>query len=234
VSKPGLSRQQCRELDRYAIQELGIPGIVLMENAGRGCAEVLLAQSNASFPSLISNQADSTVVVCCGPGNNGGDGLVIARHLSLAGMVIRVLTFSPQRRYRGDALINLQIAERMGIPIIACDQLLDKDEVMEVLQKPDTGRPGWIVDALLGTGASGGLTGSIQFAVEAMNALEARRMAVDLPTGMDCDTGSVANVAVKADITCSLMGPKAGFGNPAALRFLGNVVTVGIGAPLGL
>src|SRR5690242_16775651 len=98
-----LTREQCRELDRRAMEEFGVPGIVLMENAGRGMAELLL-------------RLDSTdpIVICCGKGNNGGDGFVIARHLDNAGIAVRVLLFAYPTQLRGDAAINHRILVASG------------------------------------------------------------------------------------------------------------------------
>src|SRR6266566_4877690 len=101
-----LTRAQVRELDRRAIEEYGVPGIVLMENAGRGAAELLLALG-----------ARGPVVICCGKGNNGGDGFVIARHLDNHGIPVRILLFAPPEDLSGDAAINYRIVERSRLPI---------------------------------------------------------------------------------------------------------------------
>src|SRR5215475_15723428 len=104
-----LSREQVRAIDRRAIEEFGVPGVVLMENAGRGAAEVLLALG-----------ARGPVVVCCGKGNNGGDGFVIARHLDNRAVPLRVLLFGRPDELAGDAAINYQIIAKSGLPIILC------------------------------------------------------------------------------------------------------------------
>src|SRR5690349_7711616 len=105
-----LSREEARALDERAMRELGIPGVVLMENAGRGMAEL-----------LRSLGVRGPVVVCCGRGNNGGDGLVIARHLDNAGVPVRVLLFARPEEVTGDAGINLHILQRAGFPLTAVD-----------------------------------------------------------------------------------------------------------------
>src|SRR5580704_13369213 len=100
-----LTRAQVREVDRRAITEFGVPGIVLMENAGRGAAEL-----------LISLGVQGSVAICCGKGNNGGDGLVIARHLDNRGIAVRVLLFAGPEELTGDAAVNVRIVERAGLP----------------------------------------------------------------------------------------------------------------------
>jgi NAD(P)H-hydrate epimerase len=226
-----LSREQCREIDRYAIDELGIPGIVLMENAGRGCSEVLLQTLAVQSHSNPSSKERIGVVICCGPGNNGGDGFVIARHLHLAGLTVKVLLFAPIDRYRGDAQTNLQIIERMQLPIVSCDFASNWEVLIENMQAVEDEPTQWVIDALLGTGAAGNLSPQVKSAVEAMNRVSARRLAVDIPTGLDCDTGRVADIAVESDITCTFVDHKLGFNHPSALQYLGKVATIGIGAP---
>src|SRR5688500_7504074 len=107
MASPILSREQCRELDRRAIEEYGIPGLVLMENAGRGCVDVL-ERLGIGGP----------VVILCGKGNNGGDGFVIARHLELRGHACRVLLLRPPDELTGDAATNFAILRRTGVPIV--------------------------------------------------------------------------------------------------------------------
>lgn len=247
-----LNREQSRAVDQRAIEHLGIPGIVLMENAGRGCAEILWnelqpslasTRDSASFESTLTlaqtRSADQRqqlgikfgVVVCCGPGNNGGDGFVIARHLALAGLPIKVVLTSNRERYRGDALTNLHVIERLNLEILESQPDWGLVAWLQNLSQVQGLKAEWIVDALLGTGAQGGLTGSIRTAVEAINQCPVKRMAVDFPTGLDCDTGESDGCAVRADLTCTFFAPKVGFQNPKAAQHLGRVVVVGIGVP---
>src|SRR5207248_8475814 len=125
-----------RALDRRAIEEFGVPGVVLMENAGRGAAELLLSLG-----------VRSRVVLCCGKGNNGGDGFVIARHLDRRGVPVRVLLFCPTDQLTGDAAINYHIITRSGLPIRV---IPDAAELGRELAGAE-----WVVDALFGTGLSG-------------------------------------------------------------------------------
>lgn len=255
-----LTRAQCRAIDRHAIEDLGIPGVVLMENAGRECAQLLLADlrvgglepgptdlhhatpnANLSKQAImkacedqVSRQnlgAPGTAALCCGSGNNGGDGFVIARHLHLAGWSVKVILFASRNRYRDDALVNLNILDRLKVPLVEFDPDWSETTLGELLSSVAHQPVQWIVDALLGTGATGTLSEPFRLAVQAINLNPARRIAIDLPTGMDCDSGIVKEIAIQADTTCTLVDQKAGFGNPQARKYLGTVITVGIGAP---
>src|SRR5262245_7472178 len=106
MTPPPLTREQVRALDRRAIDEFGVPGVVLMENAGRGAAEVLLRLG-----------VRGRVVLCCGKGNNGGDGFVIARHLALQDVAVRILLFCAPEELSGDAASNQRIAEKLKLPL---------------------------------------------------------------------------------------------------------------------
>jgi NAD(P)H-hydrate epimerase len=200
-----LTRAQVREIDRRAIEEFGVPGIVLMENAGRGAAEILMRLNPERRPTTIF----------CGKGNNGGDGYVIARHLDIHGWPIRLVRTAPAAELKGDAAVMERIAAAAGIP----ESLpLDATEA-------------WIVDALFGTGLTGPLREPYDRIVAAINASRVKVLAVDIPSGLDCDTGEPLGPCVRADHTVTFVAPKAGFANPAAKEWLGEVHVVGIGAP---
>jgi NAD(P)H-hydrate epimerase len=210
-----LSRQQSREVDQRAIDEYGMLGVVLMENAGRGCVDTLCALG-----------IDGPVVVCCGSGNNAGDGFVIARHLDLRGYSTRVLLWSSPQKLRGDADHNFQILLRSGVPIIDC---VGRGEA-EFLE-PHLAGADWIVDALLGTGAFGEPRPPLDRVIPLLNGRPARRLAVDVPSGLDCDTGQPAQRTFRADHTCTFVARKAGFRGEAAGVFLGQIHVLDIGAP---
>ena len=219
-----LARQEVRELDRLAVEEYSVPSVVLMENAGANTARLLEAQGIAG-----------PVAIACGRGNNGGDGFVIARHLEAAGHQVRVLLAAAPEAYAGDAAINLRIVERSGSSIIC---LATADE--EAWRRELAGAA-WIVDALLGTGAVGPPRGAIAIAITAINDMRAaavdvaaRVLAVDLPSGLDADTGAAAGPCVRADLTATFVAEKAGFANPSAAAFTGTVHVLGIGAPAAL
>ena len=214
-----LTRHEVREIDRLAIDDYGLSGLVLMENAGAGVARLMAAEGAAG-----------PVGIACGRGNNGGDGFVIARHLSALGHAVRILLAAAPEAYRGDAAVNLRIAERSGLQI-RC--LADADA--QAWQHELTGMP-WIVDALLGTGASGPPRGGVAAAIAAINAARGgspttRVVAVDVPSGLDADTGATPGACVRADLTVSFVAEKAGFANPAAAVWTGLVHVAAIGAP---
>jgi NAD(P)H-hydrate epimerase len=212
-----LTRDEVREIDRRAIEEFGLPGIVLMENAGRGAAELLHALAPGA-----------TVAIVCGRGNNAGDGFVIARHLENLGHAVRLLLAGAPAELRGDAAIAWRVAEQAGIPttLLATASAADWERALAGAD--------WIVDALLGTGATGAPRGAIATAIEAVNAAGGRGakvFAVDLPSGLDCDTGQPLGPCVRADVTATFVARKVGFDAPTAAALLGAVYVIGIGAP---
>jgi NAD(P)H-hydrate epimerase len=210
-----LTREQVREVDRRAIHDFGMCGLVLMENAGRGVAQ-----------SMLSLGINGPVVVCCGKGNNGGDGFVIARHLDNAGRAVHVLLFADPADLRGDAAANWHILEKAGIRIDVFDATVTIDELGDVLAQAD-----WIVDALLGTGATGEPHAPIDAAIAAINRASRKVMAVDLPSGLDCDSGVTATNTIVADHTCTFVAAKPGFLKHNAIHFTGRVSVIDIGVP---
>jgi NAD(P)H-hydrate epimerase len=209
-----LTRTQVREVDRRAIEEYGMPGVVLMENAGRAAAEL-----------LVSLGIHGRVLVCCGKGNNGGDGFVIARHLANRGVQVNTILFVRPEELTGDARINYRILERGRYPIQVMAEDLDHF-------KRELDRAEWVVDALFGTGLSGPVRAPFDKIIETINARQGRVLAVDIPSGLDCDTGKPLGVAVRACHTVTFVGQKTGFANPAAAEWLGRVHVADIGAPL--
>jgi NAD(P)H-hydrate epimerase len=216
-----LTRAEVREIDRRSIEDFGLPGIVLMENAGRNAAALLHERAPVA-----------RVAIVCGKGNNAGDGFVIARHLVKLGHDVRLLLACDPAEYRGDAAINWHVVEKMGIPV---DRLANA--APEAWERALAGAD-WIVDALLGTGASGAPRGSIATAIEAVNAVAARDhaavFAVDLPSGLDCDTGRPLGPCVRADVTGTFVARKEGFDQPGADAFTGPVHVLDIGVPRAL
>src|SRR4051794_8564559 len=202
-----LSRAEVREVDRRAIDQFGISGLVLMENAGRGCVD-LLSRLRCRGP----------VVLVCGKGNNAGDGFVIARHLDLRGVPVKVVLLSPADALRGDAAANYAILKRSRLSIVDLSGHFSTDALQRELAGSE-----WIVDALLGTGATGSPRPPWDAAIRQMNAADCKRLAVDLPSGLDCDTGEPAEPTCRADHTCTFVAPKIGFSNPHALAYLGQV-----------
>ncbi len=214
-----MSRDEVRDVDRRAIEEFGLPGVVLMENAGRGCVDWLEELG-------ISGR----IVICAGRGNNGGDGFVIARHLENRGHDVRVLLFADPETLRGDAAINYKIIKRARTPIQVFMESPLSDELDQKLAAAD-----WIVDALLGTGTRGSLREPFPGIIQAINRAAARTLAVDLPSGQDCDTGLPVDpdhpIAVQADFTATFVARKLGFDRSEAAAFTGEIRVIDIGVP---
>lgn len=189
-----------------------------MENAGRGCVDLLM-EIGCRGP----------IVIVCGKGNNAGDGFVIARHLDIRGIALSIVLLGSPHSLRGDAAANYEIVARSHLPIIDLSQRFDADRFVSELKRAE-----WIVDALLGTGSTGSPRAPMDEAIRLMNAADAKRLAVDLPSGLDCDSGEPADPTIQADHTCTFVSPKIGFSNSAARAFLGQVHVVDIGAPRSL
>jgi NAD(P)H-hydrate epimerase len=210
-----LTRDQVRQIDRRAIEDYGMSGLVLMENAGRGVADTMLALG-----------VHGPVVICCGKGNNGGDGFVIARHLDNRGKAVSVLLFADPAELRGDAAANWYILERAGIKFETFDKTVTAAQLKQHLADA-----GWIVDALLGTGAIGEPQPPYAAAIEAINTAVKKVLAVDLPSGLHCDTGAAASHTVVAEHTCTFVAAKPGFYKTGAAHFTGRVHVIDIGVP---
>ena len=224
-----LTREQVRRIDRLAIETLGIPGIVLMENAGRSVAEEVLRMFRAfALETRKSNTRRLACAVLCGGGNNGGDGYVIARHLYNAGARVHVYSTSGPERIGADTCLHRDIVEKMRIPI--------RELVTEAQLK--TAVIQWrrmhvIIDALLGTGFSGDVRAPLISVIHTCNALKpvVKVVAVDVPSGLDCDTGKASNATVRADATVTFVASKPGFLSPAAKPYVGRLIVAGIGTP---
>jgi NAD(P)H-hydrate epimerase len=210
-----LSREQSRLVDRLAQDEFGLSGIVLMENAGRGVADVLCRLG-----------IHAPVVICCGKGNNAGDGFVIARHLDLRGHAVRVLLWAEPAELSGDAETNFKILQKTAVPIEVFGNRHDSARLAALLADA-----GWIVDALLGTGARGEPRAPLDAVIDQLNAAPAQKMAVDLPSGLDCETGVAARHTIRAAETCTFVAAKTGFRVPGSEQFTGRVHVLDIGAP---
>lgn len=214
-----LTREQVRTIDRRAINEYGVPGVVLMENAARGAAEVLLALG-----------LHGPVVVCCGKGNNGGDGFALARHLDNRLVPVRVLLFARPEDVHGDAAVNYRILDHSSV---RRDVRIEDPLNLELLRQ-DLAAADWVVDALFGTGLAGPLQTPFAEIVQAINGSPAQVLAVDIPSGLDADTGEPLGPTVRAHHTVTFVALKKGFANPAARSWIGQVHVVDIGAPRNL
>lgn len=212
---PLLTREAARALDADATARLGLPGIVLMENAGRGAFEILRVEHGNAL---------SRVVIVGGPGQNGGDGWVIARHLWCAGLLPRVVLLGEPSRLRGDALVNFRALEQLGVPcaIVAGDDLAP---LVAALSGATL-----VIDALFGTGLDRPLDGAYAAAVQRINA-SAPVIALDLPSGVDADTGAVLGTAVRAEMTITFAAHKRGLHHFPGAALAGDVRCTSIGVP---
>lgn len=210
-----LTREQIREIDRRAIEEYGIAGVVLMENAGRNAAEIIIDR--------LERPGRPPVCILCGGGNNGGDGFVIARHLHNKGFPVRCVLLGDPERLSPDAKINHDIARKMQLSI----ERYDKASAEKAIRSAQI-----VVDALLGTGFSGEVRSPVDEAISLINSADhAMRVAVDVPSGLDCNTGAAAEATVRADLTVTFVASKVGFAEPDAKQYTGEVVVADIGAP---
>jgi len=213
------TRQQVRTVDQEATERYGIPGIVLMENASRSLTlEVLRA---VGWPSVAS---DANVLIICGGGNNGGDGLAAARHLHNVGLAVTIVLTKPANRYTGDAEINLNICRAMQLDI----HVADEDPVATLDDLPE---PAIIVDGLLGTGLSSEVRAPADGVIDWINRQDVPVIAIDIPSGLDSDTGKPLGCAVRADATVTFVGVKRGFLNAVSRDYIGNVTVGDIGVP---
>lgn len=205
---PLVGAASMRALDRHTIEKLGVPGDLLMESAGRAVVEVVLAERGA---------ATGDVLVVCGAGNNGGDGFVVARHLQRLGVPVRVALIGERRKLRGDAASNAARLEKLGVAIAS--------------GAPRIANAAIVVDALFGTGLDRAITGAAAAAIRRINAARpaARVVAVDLPSGLDADTGQIHGVAVQADVTLTIGLPKLGLAQEPGRSLAGRIVVARIG-----
>ncbi len=215
-----MTRDEVRAFDAWAIDTVGIPGVVLMENAGRSCAELIKDK--------LSSVSNPKVCIFCGTGNNGGDGYVIARHLLNNGFRVGVVICGDRNRIKGDAKRNLDILERLGQPI----EQLNLDDC-DICGRVETfaSDADMLVDSLFGTGLRGQLSDEYKQLIEGINAQGRPIFAVDIPSGLDCDTGEPLGAAIRASYTVTFGAVKRGFtSSKAVAEFTGEIFVASIGA----
>ena len=193
----------------------GLAELVMMENAGREAAR-WLTELGINGPILL----------CCGKGNNGGDGYVMARHLESWGFNVQVLLACQPADITGDALLNFQILQANKTPVTVWDAT-DSDARLTASFR----NANWVVDGLLGTGVHGEVREPLRQAIEAINSCSARKFAIDIPSGLDCDTGRPLGIAVRASHTATFVATKLGFTNPDSTEYTGIVRVFDIGLP---
>jgi NAD(P)H-hydrate epimerase len=213
-----LNTQQMREADRRTIDEVGIPGVVLMENAGR--------QAVAAMEAAFDDLASSKVGVLCGLGNNGGDGFVVARTLIQRGIETGVFLLGSVADVRGDARTNLEILGRIGLTAVEITNAQEWELHFSEISECDV-----LVDAILGTGFHGQLSGLLETVVADVNGLGVPVVAIDLPTGLSADSHEVEGEAIEASMTVTLAAPKLPLVLPPADTHAGDLVIADIGIP---
>ncbi len=214
------SAEQMRECDRLAMESFGIPGLVLMENAGRAVVEVMARDYGL--------QGDGEIAVVAGPGNNGGDALVIARHLHQHGARPWVLLLTDPNRLRGDAAVNFRALRDLPVPLLVVQE--EDDAALAALESRLLVSR-LVVDGIFGTGLSRELSGRFRQTVELINRFPGPVVAVDAPSGLDSDQGRVLGAAVKADRTVTFALAKPGLVTHPGRQWAGAVEVVDIGIP---
>ena len=213
-----VTASEMREMDTMTINEAGIPGVVLMENAARSASKVFLNHFNPPD--------GSSIVILCGKGNNGGDGYVMARHLHEKGMDVSVMITGEKSSISGDALINLRIIEKLGLKI---SEITDDDTLQyasDIIL-----RCSYIIDGLLGTGLNSPVRGIYKKLIENVNQSGKPVMSIDIPSGLNADTGSKMGTAVKAHLTVTFGFPKPGQLVYPGAELVGRLVNIDIGIP---
>ncbi len=221
LMRPILSREQIREFDRHAIEDLGVPSLMLMENAGRGAADIAFREL-----ARMGKAGQGPVLVVCGRGNNGGDGFVVARRLRVLGVPVKVFLTGAVEQLKGDARLCAALYEKLGGTI----QPLGSDAELAVLDAA-LGEARLVVDALFGTGLDREVVGVHRSVIERVNHAATARLALDIPSGIHANTGQVLGVAVRADVTVSFAHLKLGLLTTASAEHVGRLEVVDIGVP---
>lgn len=212
-----VSGPQMQSIDRRAIEEIGIPGVVLMERAG------LKAFEEISLFFQERGWEDPRITILAGKGNNGGDGLVVARLLSSLGYSLRVLLLAQVEDLKGEAAVNGRILKNLGIPL---EEVTSLEDILPLLEGSTI-----IIDALLGTGLKGRVRGLVEKVIHAVNNWEIPIISLDIPSGLDSDTGEILGCAVEAVMTITFARPKLGHLLYPGASLVGDLKVVDIGIP---
>lgn len=211
-----VTNKEMQSIDTWAIKKYGIPGPVLMENAGQGCVNVL-----ENYFTLVNLR----VIIICGKGNNGGDGFVIARHLQNRGACVKVILLGTGKQMKKDAGLNYTLAKKAGI------EILESVNMTTIRRHVHTFTPDVMVDAIFGTGFAGKPQGIYKSVIEFMNNTDVLILSVDIPSGVHGDTGAFNSTCVIADVTASMCLPKRGHYLYPGREFCGDLYIVDIGIP---
>lgn len=214
---PLVTAEESRQFDHLA-EQAGLPSLVLMENASLRLAEVLQQHFELDPPKHI--------VIVSGRGNNGGDGMALARHLHNIGFSVQVFLLADPEQLRGDAAVNYRVASQFGVPIYPVTGANELKQLREPLSRADL-----VVDALLGTGIKGEVRGLLAEAIALINDCAPRVLSVDVPSGIDSDTGEVCGIAVRADATVTLGAVKVGLVLFPAAEYVGDLFVGSLGIP---
>ncbi len=214
---PVLSRVQMRAYDKYAVETCNVPGVVLMENAGRGAADVI---------AKIAKSTEARIVVVCGAGNNGGDGFAVARHLLSRGFGVHCFLTARSEKVTGDARINHDAYIDLGGEYTELPEGSDLGPLENELSQATMA-----VDALFGTGLARPIEGHLKDVIEVINQLGAHRVSLDIPSGLDADSGTPLGTAVHAHDTVTFGALKMGLLTPEGARLSGRVHVVDLGVP---
>ncbi len=221
-----LTCAQCRAVDKYAIEVLGIPGVVLMENAGRNATDLI----EGWMRSRLAGRSTGRIAILCGRGNNGGDGFVVARHLVNRGHEVWVDLMGDASTLAGDAAVNHAIVQKMGVLIRPLMDVEALPAAVERWRQADV-----IVDGLLGTGFTGQVREPMAEVIRRVNALSGPLVvAIDVPSGLDADTGRAAGEVIRASRTVTFLAEKTGYAPESARAYTGEVSVADIGAPTAL
>jgi NAD(P)H-hydrate epimerase len=211
---PALTCALVRQIDRDAMASLGLPSLLLMENAARGVCQV-----------ITRDNCWNSITILAGPGNNGGDGLAVARLLAAQGIAATALLITGGKQLSADAAENRRFLNNCGILVTEPT----REEIVRILETR-TSRD-LVVDALLGTGIRGNVASPFSEVIQLVNASKASILAVDVPSGLDCDSGLPCGISICAQTTVTFVASKVGFLNESARKYTGFVEVCQIGIP---
>lgn len=213
--------EEMKQIDAATAKEFGLPGLLLMENAGRDVAAIA--------ESILEDCSNKRILVFAGKGNNAGDGFVAARTLLNRGAQVTVVLLADQAAYSGEALIQLEVLKKCNPFMFTLNNEQDWDKATIAGELADL-----VIDGLLGTGFRGELSPDFARAAELINSMLAPVLAIDVPSGVEPDTGKVARGAVKADVTVTIAAPKPGLYLYPGAEYAGEIMVAEIGIPTKL
>ena len=215
VFLPAVTTKHIQRLDRVAVTKIGIPSLVLMENAGQAVAREIIRR--------FARRKPARAHIICGVGHNGGDGFVTARYLMHHGVPVKVFLLGKTAQLKNDTLINCRILKRLGGMVIEMNRIRDLKKAMQSCSV--------IVDAIFGVGLNRNIGEPLKGIIENLNKSKRQIVSIDIPSGLDATSGKIYGVAVKAEVTVTLTLPKKGFYLNEGPRHTGQIVVVDIGIP---